>query len=75
MYWDHVRSMSPAEKFQKALRLNVSVRAVVETQIREQQPNISERALQFAVARRRYWDEPKVLQLLDEAEKMEGLYE
>jgi len=71
MYWDHVRAMSPAEKFHKALRLNASVCAVAETQIRKQYPNISERSMQYAVARRRYWNEPKILQMLDEAEKAE----
>jgi len=38
-------------------------------QIREQQPDIDDHALKFAVARRYYWNEPKVLQMLDEAEK------
>ena len=71
MYWDHVRAMSPAERFNKALRLNVSVCAIVETQIRKKHPNISNRAMQYAVARRRYWNEPKILQMLDEAEKTE----
>ncbi len=75
MYWDHVRAMSPAERYGKMLRLNAGVRAMVETQIRERQPEISDRALQFAVARRRYWNEPKVLRMLDEAEKAEGLNE
>ena len=71
MYWDLIRAMSPAEKYRKTLRLNAGVRAIIETQIREQYPDIDDRALQFAVARRRYWDEPKVLQMLDEAEKAE----
>ncbi len=71
MYWDRVRAMSPAERYEKALRLNAGVRAMVETQIRERRPDIDDRALQFAVARRRYWNEPKVLQMLDEAEKSE----
>jgi hypothetical protein len=69
MYWEHVRAMSPAEMFHKTLRLNASVRAVVETQIREQHPELDDRSLQFAVARRYYWNEPKVLKMLDEAEK------
>ena len=71
MYWNHIRAMSPEEKYAKTLRLNASVRAIVETQIREKHPNIGDRALQFAVARRRYWNEPKVLQMLDEMEKAE----
>ena len=77
MYWDHVRAVSPAEKYRKTLRLNAGVRAIVATQIREQYPDIDDRALQFAVARRRYWDEPKILQMLNEAERAEkeNLYE
>ena len=71
MYWDHVRSMSPAERYHKALRLNASVRAMVVTRMQEQQPNLSGRDLQFAIARRYYWNEPKVLQMLDEAERSE----
>jgi hypothetical protein len=71
MYWDHVRAMSPAERFHKTLCLNASVCAIVETQIRKKHPNMSVRDMQFAVARRRYWNEPKVLQMLDEAEKIE----
>ena len=71
MYWDHVRTMSPAERYRKTLRLNASVRAMVETQIREQQPEIDDHSLKFAVARRFYWNEPKVLKMLDEAEKLE----
>ena len=71
MYWDRVRAMSPAERYGKMLRLNAGVRAMLETQIQEQRPGISDRAMQFAVARRRYWNEPKVLQMLDEAEKSE----
>ena len=71
LYWDLVRAMSPEEKYRKTLRLNAGVRAVVETQIRERQPGIDDRALKFAVARRRYWSEPKVLQMLDEMERME----
>jgi hypothetical protein len=69
MYWDHVRAMSPAERYRKALRLNASLCAMVETQIREKYPNMNKRAMQFALARRRYWNEPKVLQMLDDAEK------
>ena len=71
MYWDHIRAMSPAERYRKALRLNANVRAMVETQIREQQPGIDKLALKFAVARRFYWNEPKVLKMLDEMEKSE----
>ena len=71
MYWDHVRAMSPAERVRRASNLNASVHAMVETQIREKHPAIDKRALQFAVARRFYWNEPKVLKMLDEAEKME----
>jgi len=71
MYWEHVRVMSPTEKYHKAKRLIVGVRAMVETQVRKKHPSISEREMQFAVARRRYWDEPKILQMLDKAEKME----
>jgi hypothetical protein len=69
IYWDHIRAMSPEERYQKAMRLNANVRAMVEMQIRERQPEIDDRALKFAVARRYYWNEPKVLQMLDEAEK------
>ena len=69
VYWDMVRAMSPAERFRKAMQLNANVRAMVEMQIREQQPDIDDHALKFAVARRYYWNEPKVLQMLDEAEK------
>jgi len=69
LYWELVRAMSPAERYRKALRLNANVRAMVEMQIREQQPGISDQSLKFAVARRYYWDEPKVLKMLDEAEK------
>jgi len=71
MYWDRVRAMSPAERYEKALRLNANVCAMVETQIREQQPGIDDHALKFVVARRYYWNEPKVLQMLDKAEKFE----
>ena len=71
MYWEHVRAMSPAERYHKAKRLIVGVRTMVETQIRKKHPSIGERGMQFAVARRRYWDEPKILQMLDAAEKME----
>jgi len=69
VYWDLIRAMSPTERYQKAMRLNANVRAMVEMQIREQQPGIDDQALKFAVARRYYWNEPKVLQMLDEAEK------
>ena len=71
MYWAHVRAMSPAERYRKTLCLNASVRAIVETKIREKYPNINERDMLFAVARRRYWNEPKVLQILDEIERTE----
>ena len=71
MYWDHVRAMSPAERYHKAKRLIVGVREIVETQIRQKYPSINDREMQFAVARRYYWDEPKILQMLDEAEKRE----
>jgi len=70
-YWELVRAMSPAEKIRRASNLNTSIYAMVEMQIREQHPEIDCRALQFAVARRFYWNEPKVLQILDEAEKSE----
>ena len=69
VYREHIRSLSPAERYRKAMRLNANVRAMVEMQIREQQPDIDDHALKFAVARRYYWNEPKVLQMLDEAEK------
>jgi len=71
LYWDHVRAMSPAERYRKTLRLNANVCAMVEMHIREQHPEIDDRALKFAVARRYYWNEPKVLQMLDEAEQLE----
>jgi hypothetical protein len=44
---------------------------MVASQIREQRQGIGDRALKFAVARRFYWNEPKVLQMLDEMEKSE----
>jgi len=71
MYWAHVRAMSPAEKIRRASNLNASIYAMVEMQIREKRPEIDKRALKFAVARRFYWNEPKVLQMLDAAEKSE----
>ena len=71
LYWDLIRAMSPEEKYRKTLSLNASVRAVVETQIRDKHPELSDRAVKFAVARRRYWNEPKVLQMLDEMERTE----
>ena len=71
MYWDHVRAMSPAERVRKASMLNASVRAMVEMLIRDQRPGIDDRSLKYAVARRYYWNEPKVLQMLDEMEKSE----
>ena len=71
MYWNHVRAMSPEDRIRAASRLNANVRAMVEMQIRERQPGIDDRALKFAVARRFYWSEPKVLQMLDEMEKIE----
>ena len=70
-YWDLVRAMSPAERIRRASNLNASIYAMVESQIRKQHPEINNRALQFAVARRFYWNEPKVLKMLDEAEKSE----
>ena len=69
VYWDLIRAMNLTERIQMASRLISNVRAMVETQIREQQPEIDGHALKFAVARRYYWNEPKVLQMLDEAEK------
>jgi len=69
LYWELVRKMSVEEKWNRTMRLNANVRAMVETQIREQQPGISDQSLKFAIARRYYWDEPKVLKMLDEAEK------
>ena len=71
MYWAHVRAMSLAERIRRASNLNASIYAMVETQIREKHPEIDKRALQFAVARRFYWNEPKVLKMLGEAEKSE----
>jgi len=71
MYWAHIRAMSPAERFHKALRLNAGIGAMVETQIRKKCPNMTTREMQFAIARRRYWDDPKILQMLDEAETSE----
>ena len=71
MYWDHVRAMSPAERMRKTSGLNAGVRAMVETQVRDQRPEIDDRSLKFAVARRFYWNEPKVLQMLEEAENSE----
>jgi hypothetical protein len=71
MYWDHVRAMSPAERMRKTSRLNANVWAMVETQIRDKRPDIDDRSLKFAVARRFYWNEPKVLKMLEEAERSE----
>ena len=71
MYWDHIRAMSPAERFHKALRLNAGICIMAETQIRQKHPNMTARQMQFAIARRRYWDDPKVLRMLDEAEQSE----
>jgi len=71
MYWDHVRAMSPAERFNKMLRLNAEVHGMVEMQILEKSPTIGSRALQYAIARRYYWNEPKVIQMLNEMETNE----
>jgi hypothetical protein len=51
MYWELVRAMSPEERYNKALRLNTSIRYIVETRMREQNPDINDRYLKFAVAR------------------------
>ena len=71
LYWDLIRAMSPTERIRRVSNLNASVRARVEIQVRKQHPELSGRTLQFAVARRYYWNEPKVLQMLDEMEKNE----
>jgi hypothetical protein len=68
-YWDRVREMSPAEKMRKAARMNAEVRGMVEFQIRQKNPEMDERSLKFAVARRYYWNEPKIIAMLDDAEK------
>jgi hypothetical protein len=71
MYWDHVRAMSPAERVHKALSLSGCVRVTIEFQIREKYPEIDRHTLKFAIAHRCYWNEPKVLKMLVEAEKVE----
>jgi len=68
MYWEHVRAMSPAERFNKMLSLNAEIYSMVEMQIAKKNPGISRRELQFVVARRCYWNEPMVLRMLNEME-------
>ncbi|MGL6193462.1 MAG: hypothetical protein ACRC2T_01415 [Thermoguttaceae bacterium] len=71
MYWNHVRSMSPAERFEKMLQLNRSVNAFSIAGIKLQHPDLEGRDLLFALARKRYWDDPEALHLIDVAEQKE----
>jgi hypothetical protein len=69
-YWDKVREMSPTERVRQATRLNVNVWTMVKEQLHEKQPEYNEKTLKFAVAKRFYWNEPKVLAMLDDAERI-----
>lgn len=73
LYWDRVRAMSPTEKLRLAGRMNANTLTMVETQIRSAAPDLDDRALKFALVRRFYWDEPKILALLDTLEKQTEL--
>ncbi|MDR2117307.1 MAG: hypothetical protein LBP87_13095 [Planctomycetaceae bacterium] len=68
-YWDYVRKMSPAERVRQATGLNVTICAMVKTQLCKKQPPYNEITLKFAVAKRFYWNDPKILAIFNEAEK------
>jgi hypothetical protein len=69
LYWDCVRKMSPTERVRRATGLNISVCAMVKTQLQKKQPEYDEKTLKFALAKRFYWNEPNVLAMLAHAEK------
>lgn len=71
VYREHIRSLSPAEKISRASRLNANVWGMVQAGLREEHPDWDETALKFETARRFYWNDPKALKLLDEAEAKE----
>ena len=68
MYWDHVRSMSPAEKLRDCFRMFQSFYTQASIQYQKQHPEIGERELRIAMAKRLYGGDPRTLTLINMAE-------
>ena len=68
MYWDHVRSMSPAERMRNCFQMFQSFYLQASARYRKEHPNVSERELRVAMAKRLYGGDPRTAALIEMAE-------
>jgi hypothetical protein len=69
LYWDHVRTMSPAERMRKSFAMFQSLYAHISNQYRKAHPGISDRELRIAMAKRLYGGDPRTMVLIEMAER------
>ena len=68
MYWDHVRAMSPAERMRGCFTMFQSFYTQTAKRYRKEHPDISERELRIAMAKRLYGGDPRTIVLIEMAE-------
>jgi uncharacterized protein YeaO (DUF488 family) len=69
MYWDHVRAMSPAEKIRKSFAMFQSYYNEAANRYRKEHPDVSDREVRIAMAKRLYGGDPRTMVLIEMAEK------
>ena len=69
MYWAHIRAMSPAERMRDCFRMFQSYYSQTAIRYHKDHPEIGERELRIAMAKRLYGGDPRTLTLIDMAEK------
>ena len=68
IYWDHVRTMSPAERMRGCFTMFQSFYSQAAIRYRKEHPGISERELRIAMAKRLYGGDPRTMALIEMAE-------
>ena len=69
MYWDHVRTMSPAKRMRDCFTMFQSFYTHTSNRYRKEHPGISDRELRIAMAKRLYGGDPRTMVLIEMAER------
>jgi hypothetical protein len=71
IYREHIRSMTGTERGYQAFVLFQSFYEMLAYRIKKEQPEISERALRIALAKRLYGTDPRTMELIRMCEERE----
>lgn len=71
VYRDHVRNMSPRERFDRVFSLFGSSYRAIAFRLKEERPELTERQIRIELAKRLYGGDSRTMELIERCEKDE----